>query len=159
MPKQLSPEKALDRAQWLCSRQEKCIADIRIKLSQWGIDSTQSNSIINSLLKDKFIDESRYAQTFAREKARFNKWGPRKIGMALRVKKIHDDIIEHTLEEINHLFSSDSLSELIEKKAKSIKYKDSYDLKTKLVRFGISRGFNYEEIKRVVNELIGNIEN
>jgi regulatory protein len=150
MPKELSPQKALDRAQWLCSQQEKCISDIKIKLQQWGLHPSQGQTIIDSLVKDGFIDENRFALSFAREKARFNKWGPKKIEMALRAKRISDDNIHQALTEAMQYTSTETLNELITKKAKTIKYKDKYDLKNKLIRFGVSRGFGYGEVIGVV---------
>lgn len=128
--------------------------DIRIKLQQWGVEAGQIQVIIDSLVKDKFIDEARYANAFAREKARFNNWGPRKIGTALRAKRIPDEYVSTALSEIEQFVSADKLSELIAKKAQTISYKDNYDLKNKLLRFGVMRGFEYGEVLSVVEKLI-----
>ncbi|MFO8020928.1 MAG: regulatory protein RecX [Perlabentimonas sp.] len=154
MPKPITLDKAIDRAQWLCSQQEKCSYDIRKKLIQWGIDSENIQSVIDSLLNDGFIDESRYAVTFAREKARFSKWGPKKIEYALRSKHISDKHIKRALKEAEEFVDKDTLKELLTKKARSVNHKNSYDLKVKLLRFGVSRGFEYDDVKSILSTIL-----
>ena len=154
MPKQLTPEKALDRAQWLCSQSEKCISDIRLKLAQWGVEPNETQRIIDSLIADGFINEERYAQTYARDKARFSKWGPRKIEMALRAKRIKTELIQMAVANIQDIISNDNLFEILSKKAKTVKHKDVYDLKNKLLRFGVSRGFDYGAVLNATEKLI-----
>ncbi|MFP4556946.1 MAG: regulatory protein RecX [Bacteroidales bacterium] len=154
MPKPITLEKATDRAQWLCSQQEKCTFDIRKKLAQWGVEYDDIQKVIDSLLNDGFIDEKRYAVTFAREKARFNKWGPKKIEYALRSKRITDEHINQALEEACELFDMETLKELLIKKAKSVNYKNGYDLKMKLLRFGVSRGFEYDDIQKILHTIL-----
>ncbi|MDD3566986.1 MAG: regulatory protein RecX [Bacteroidales bacterium] len=150
----MDAKKALDRAQWLCSQSEKCTFDIKKKLLQWDVDEMEGEKIINALLEDEFIDESRYAISFAREKARFNKWGPKKIEMALRAKRIADEHIAIALAESAEHSNDDMLRELLTSKAKTIKAKDSYDLKTKLIRFGMSRGFEYGRVLGIVEKIV-----
>jgi regulatory protein len=154
MPKPLTPKTALERAQWLCSQREKCISEIRLKLTQWQQSEDDSQKIIKSLVSEGFINETRYSLAFAREKARFNKWGPRKIEMALRAKRISDDDIQQALAEVEQFTSTESLTDLLTKKAKTIKHKDKYDLKTKLLRFALSRGFAYGEVLGVVEGVV-----
>ncbi|MDD4385854.1 MAG: regulatory protein RecX [Bacteroidales bacterium] len=154
MAKQLNPKTALNRAQWLCSQREKCVSEIKLKLTQWGISEDDSSTIIKSLQKDDFINESRYALTFAHDKARFNKWGPRKIEMSLRAKRIGDDKIQDALSEVEQFTNSETLNDMLNKKAKTLKYKDLYDLKNKLIRFAISRGFDYGKVLEVIDEVI-----
>jgi regulatory protein len=150
----MDAKKALDRAQWLCSQSEKCTFDIKKKLLQWDVDEMEGEKIINALLEDEFIDESRYAISFAREKSRFNKWGPKKIEMALRAKRIADEHIAIALAESAEHSNDDMLRELLTSKAKTIKAKDSYDLKTKLIRFGMSRGFEYGRVLGIVEKIV-----
>ncbi len=154
MSKILSPKTALDRAQWLCSQREKCVAEIKLKLTQWGIGTDDAQTILKSLVSDGFVNESRFALTFARDKARFNKWGPRKIEMALRAKRISNEDIEQALTVIQEFTSTENLTELLTKKAKTIKHKDKYDLKTKLIRFALGRGFEYGDSLNIIEKII-----
>lgn len=158
MAKTLDTKKALERAQRLCSLQEKCTADILLKLNQWGISHDDALSIINELVESKFIDEHRFALSFARDKANINHWGPKKIEMALRAKRINNDTIQQALEDVEPLTDNKTLGNLLGKKLKTLKYKNAYDLKTKLLRFGVSRGFNYNNVLSEVDKILNDFD-
>ena len=72
MAKTLTPPEALHRAAALCSSSEHCIADIREKLSRWGIGEPDARTIVERLVQERFIDEGRYAIAFAKDKFRFS---------------------------------------------------------------------------------------
>ena len=150
----LTLEQALHKAQSLCARQERCSWDIRSKLKQWHIIAGDIEIIITKLKADKFLDDERYAHMFAREKSKFNKWGPIKITYKLKSKNIPDEIVKSVMSEIHVEKDDKSLFELIIKKSKTIKAKSAYDLKVKLIRFGISRGFDYGLVSETVSSVI-----
>ena len=150
----LSPQQALVRLQNLCSRGEKCIFDVRKKLITWDINPNDSESIINDLLAGKYIDEERYATAFVRDKSRFAHWGAIKIRAALKAKNISDSIIQTALKELEKLNYDDVLEDMLRKKIKSIKAANQNDLKAKLIRFGMSRGFEYDLIYSLVSKII-----
>ena len=147
-------KKALQRAQALCSRQEKCISDIKTKLFTWGADKEQIKEIIDALIRDNFINEERYSRFFAAEKARFNKWGPKKIEQTLKLKGICNDDIRNALGEVEYYLTADALEQIIRNKAKGIKAKNDFDLKQKLIRFGVSRGFSYPVLIEIIDKMI-----
>ena len=94
MAKTLTPPEALHRAAALCSSSEHCIADIREKLSRWGIGEPDARTIVERLVQERFIDEGRYAIAFAKDKFRFSGWGRIKIRYALQQKRIgNSDIV------------------------------------------------------------------
>lgn len=149
-------ERLLIKAQALCSRQEKCLSDIRKKLVQWGATPKDIQLIEKSLLADKFIDELRYAQNFTREKARFNKWGPRKIEMALRAKQIASENIHIALLGIDNNANKNALVDLLKKKLKTLQYSNPMEMRSKLIRFAISRGFSYNDIETSLSVILSN---
>ena len=153
----LTPEKATQRAQALCARQERCAHDIRLKLKQWQTSNTDTEKIIKQLVADGFINDERYARMFVRDKIKFNKWGPIKITYTLKSKHFPDDLIRIALSEIEDTNDESTLNELLSRKMKGIKAKSPYDLKSKLIRFGISRGFNYEIVRKVASILIKDV--
>ncbi len=152
--KSLTPEKAIQRSQAICARQERCSYDIRLKLRQWQISNVDIERIIKQLIADGFINDERYARMFVRDKSKFNKWGPQKITYTLKSKHFPDDIIKDALSEIDHANDELTLKELLSKKMKGIKAKSTYDLKTKLIRFGISRGFDYDLVSKTTSLII-----
>ena len=99
--KALKPEVALMRLEALCARSEQCEGEIRRKLRLWQIGEEDADTIVRSLRRRRFVDDSRYAGAFVRDKYRFARWGRRKIELALRQKRVDADIIAEALEEID----------------------------------------------------------
>lgn len=153
MHKEINVEEAFNRASSLCATTEKCAADIMEKLRLWGASEEDCEAVIQRLVELNFIDEERYARAFVKDKFRFNKWGKVKIAMQLRHKKISESIILAVLEEIDEEDYLRTLHELLQQKARSLKYKDQYDKQAKLYRFALSRGFELESIKAVYADI------
>ena len=144
---------ALEKAMAQCSRREYCSDDIRNKLSLWGVDNDDIGKILRILISDNFINESRYATAFVRDKFKYNKWGKVKISAHLRGKKVPQDIISSALESIDNDLYIKLLRELIEAHRKSVKAKNQYDLKAKLLRYGLSKGFESSLLYDILNEI------
>lgn len=144
---------ALDKAMAQCSRREFCRDDIRNKLSLWGVEQNDAEKIIETLIKENFINESRYATAFVRDKFKYNKWGKVKIASHLKVKKLPSDIISSALDSIDNEQYSKLLRGIIEGHRRTIKAKNQYDLKAKLLRFGLSRGFESSLLYDILNEM------
>jgi regulatory protein len=144
---------ALEKAMAQCSRREYCSDDIRNKLSLWGVDNDDIGKILRILISDNFINESRYATAFVRDKFKYNKWGKVKISAHLRGKKVPQDIISSALDSIDNDLYIKLLRELIEAHRKSVKAKNQYDLKAKLLRYGLSKGFESNLLYDILNDL------
>jgi regulatory protein len=132
---------ALSKAMALCSQREYCIDDIRSKLHSWSVGESDIEMIIESLVKENFINENRYSEAYAKDKFRYNKWGKVKIRANLKMKKIPSDVIISALNSINHELYVKTLEELLTAHRRSVKAKNQFDLKGKLLRYGLSKGF------------------
>ena len=153
--KTLSKQEALHKAAAYCSLVERCIFDVEEKLQKWSVDKETSKEVIDYLLKEKFIDEERFTKSFVSDKLTFNKWGKIKITAALKQKKISQELIQTTLENIIEEQYFSILKKLLVNKKMNVKSKDEYDLQNKLIRFGLSRGFSFNEIQSVIkNEIL-----
>jgi len=144
---------AIEKAMAQCSRREYCSDDIRNKLSLWGVDNDDIGKILRILISDNFINEPRYATAFVRDKFKYNKWGKVKISAHLRGKKVPQDIISSALDSIDNNLYIKLLRELIEAHRKSVKAKNQYDLKAKLLRYGLSKGFESSLVYDILNEI------
>lgn len=143
---------ALSALEALCSKREYCISEIRQKaLTRLEGKTELVQEIIDSLINESYIDESRYASAFAREKSAINGWGPIKIRYALITKGIPADIISEALEEIDSDKSLEKLKKALEAKRKSLEGEPYYKLK--LTKFALSKGYSYEAISSIVNEV------
>jgi regulatory protein len=143
---------SLNKSMALCSRREYCISDILTKLDSWGVGKDDAGRIIKNLLKEKFIDEERYATAFVKDKFRYNKWGKIRIGLNLKTKGIPADIIKMALESIEYGEYRRMLEDLISAHRRKIKAKNQYELKAKLMRFGLSKGFESPMIYEILGE-------
>ena len=147
--------KALNKAMSLTARSEKSVDEMRLKLKTWGIaDNNEIADIIEQLIDEKFIDEERYARMYVADKLKFNKWGAIKIKAMLKSKGIKESIIENALESINREEYVAALKSELEKKRSSVKAKNQYDLKGKLMRYALSKGYESDLIHIVINQLI-----
>jgi regulatory protein len=132
---------ALNKAMALCASREICKWDIRQKLNMWGIKGDEAERIISRLSAEKFIDEERFTSAFVKDKFKYNKWGKIKTGAALKAKRIPEEIIRRALDSIDDEEYIDLLKVIIEKQKKTIRAKNQYDLKGKLLRHCLARGF------------------
>ena len=144
-------QSAYFKATTICSRGETCTFDIHAKLKVWGL--MEEEAVINLLTKEKYLDDERFARAYVKDKFRFNNWGRQKIAYMLNAKKIGKEIQEAALEGIEEETYSDKLMKLITDKEKTIKAKDQYDKRNKLMRFAMGRGFESNVIYAAFKEL------
>jgi regulatory protein len=154
LKKTITHADALDKARKLCAAEEKCRYDIRKKLFDWGVSSGDTEKIINELVAEKFLDEWRFARLFAVGKFQNNKWGKIKISYELLRKNIPKNIIEDALRRIDEEEYAEALRKELLKKQRSIPTDDNLELKAKLHRFASSKGYEYDIIEKVLDDLI-----
>ncbi len=145
---------ALKNAAILCSKAEKCSADLISGFKKSGMNEDEIGAAIDYLKNEKFIDDKRYAVHFVSDKFRLNKWGRVKIAYMLRQKHIDEKLIEDSLTYIADEDYERTLRELLIGKAKSIKGSSSFERKGRLVNFAQSRGFESDIAYRVAGEII-----
>ena len=142
---------ALSKAMAQCSGREYCCDDIRNKLISWGVAANDSEKIITILINENFINEHRFASAFVNDKFNYNKWGKIKIAAHLRMKKIPGNIIKSSLDSIDYDVYKKTLNDIITSHRRSVKAKNQYDLKAKLLRYGLSKGFESGLLYEILN--------
>ena len=135
----------------LCAQAEHCQQEMRDKMRRWELDETVQNRIIDRLIKERYIDDERYARAFVKDKIRYNKWGRRKVQQGLWQKRIDADIQQRVLDEIDEKEYLDVLRPLLKQKRKSIRAASDYELNQKLARFALSRGFTFDLIRQCLD--------
>ena len=139
-------QKCLARLQRLCSKAEYCTADIRRKaLKDLEGDTAAAERVVRSLVEDRFVDDLRYASAFVREKSAIQGWGALKIRFQLRAKGIAEEVIAQALEQVEPAKAADRLDRLMAAKARSLA--GDPQLRLKLLRYGLSRGYQYPEVE------------
>lgn len=146
-------EKVLDRMRNLCSRREYCRSDIMKKVvSALDGDREKAEKVMEILVAEKYIDEFRYASAFARDKSAISGWGETKIRYMLSSKGVPREIIDKALEEIDESKAMTRLEKLMENKYRSLK--DDPQCRLKMLRFGLGRGYGYDEVSEVLEFLM-----
>lgn len=152
-----TPEQALASLQRLCARAERSSGDAMRLMATWEVENNRRQEVLQKLISDKFIDDRRYAEAFVREKTSLSAWGEYKIRAALKRKGISESIINDVLNQINPDTNIERLTQRLSRKVKSIKYETPYQLKTKLLRYGISLGFQMEQVLTSVEQVMKSI--
>jgi regulatory protein len=154
LKKTISHADALEKSKKLCALEERCRYDVRKKLFDWGVSSGDTEKIINQLVDEKFLDEWRFARQFASGKFRNNKWGKVKISYELVRKNIARNIIEDAIRRIEEGEYLDVLRRELMKKQRSISADDENDLRSKLHRYASSKGYEFELINQVLDDMV-----
>ena len=151
MSKEKTEQEAYLQLAAMCAQAEHCEQEMRDKMKRWGIDPDAQDRVVARLVKERYVDNERYARAFVKDKIRYNKWGRRKVMQALWMKRIDDDIQHRVLDEIDDKEYIDVLVPLLKQKRKTIKAKSDYELNQKLVRFALSRGFDFSIIRQCMD--------
>lgn len=138
----------------ICSRREYCTADIREKLRRYLLSEEAVEEIISSLKSNRYLDDSRYAAAYARDKSSLAGWGARKIEFALRRKGVALEVIREALCDIDKEKISERMQEVVLRKWQSLsKEEDLEKRRIKTIKFALGRGYSFEEVSSFVQGL------
>ena len=151
---QISKEVALGKAASLCSLSEHCSSQIEEKLSSWGVSSEDAEDIINRLVEEKFIDNTRFARAYCHDKFLYSHWGRVKIRQMLRHLRLNDEEIEEGMTTIQEETYLQTLDDVLRQKDRTLRDTDKYQRKGKLMRHLLSRGFEMELALRAVDDYL-----
>lgn len=148
-------EQALQKLQRYCAYQDRCHSEVRSKLLSLGIYGDELEEIVVELIEENFLNEERFARSYARGKFRFKCWGRHRIRRELKSRRISDYLIRKALEEIDPDEYQQALHDFLSRKLPLIKAASAYEEKQKLAAYAQRRGFESELIWEVVNEVTG----
>ena len=135
---------AMAKAEHYCAYQERSQQEVRNKLYEWGLWPSAIENIISKLIEENYLNEERFAKAYTRGKFNQNGWGKIKIKMGLQLKKVSPPLIKKALMSIDLDDYMDTLSRVIEKKAKTVTEKNERKRHYKLQQYALSRGFEPE---------------
>jgi len=149
--KQKTEQEAFLQLATLCAQSEHCQWEMTEKMRRWELDEALQARIMQRLVKERYIDDERFARAFVKDKIRYNKWGRRKVEQALWQKHIAEDIRQQVLDEVDDEEYLSVLRPLLKQKRKSTKAQSDYEMNQKLMRFALGRGFTYDIIRQCIN--------
>ena len=135
----------------LCAQAEHCQWEMLEKMRRWEVPEDAQARVMARLIKERYVDDERYAQAFVKDKIRYNKWGRRKVEQALWQKHIGEDIRNRVLDEVDDDEYLSVLRPLLKQKRKSVKANSDYELNQKLMRFAVGRGFTFDIIRQCID--------
>lgn len=148
-------DKCLSRLQRLCSKAEYCRSQMYTKaLRDLEGDADAAKRVVDSLVADRYVDDARYASAFAREKSSIQGWGPVKIRFQLRSKGISDADIASGMSEIEEPKAARKLESVLAAKYRTLQ--GDPQCKLKLLKFALSRGYEYQEVSSILDLIIKN---
>ena len=151
MNKEKTEQEAYLQLAAVCAQAEHCPQEMRDKMTRWGVDPEAQERVVARLVKERYIDEERYARAFVKDKIRYQKWGRRKVQQGLWQKRIPNEIQQQVLSEVDDEAYLSILRPLLKQKRKTTKAQSDYELNQKLVRFALGRGFTFDIIRQCLD--------
>lgn len=152
-PVHITEAEAFKKMAFACARREYASVDILKKLQKYDLTPEATASILSRLQKERYVDDVRFCRGYIRDKLKFAKWGKVKIAYHLRGKGISSEVIHSAMQEFSDENPLDVLQPLLHNKLKTIKGNTAYEIKGKLIRFALGRGFQMDDILKVVETI------
>lgn len=151
--KKITPKEALLRLSTLCAQSEHCSYEMEEKMRRWELTDAEIATVMEQLVKQKFVDDERYARAFAKDKLKYNKWGRRKIDQAMWAKRIDETTRHAVLDDISDEEYLSVLRPLLKSKRRSVKAANEYELNNKLARFALGHGFTFDLVRQCLGDV------
>jgi regulatory protein len=148
-----SLKEAIQKIEYFCSYQERCHDEVVAKLRTMKMDSDEIDEIMVHLIATNFINEERFACSFARGKHRIKHWGKIRIVNELKFKNISQTLINTALKEINTEEYLASFHSLAERHWESIRENNILKKRKKFCDYMLRRGFESNLVYDKVKEL------
>jgi len=136
-----------------CAYQERSHYQVEKKLREMGMIPAAIDVIMLHLIEENFLNEERFAKSYARGKFYHKHWGKVKIIQGLKQHGIHPNLIEQALAEIDSDDYVKTIEALIGKKAKQLLRENPYQKKQKISRYLMQKGYKYVEFVDLLNDL------
>ena len=144
----------MQRMQRYCAYQDRSHQEVRNKLLSLGIYGDDLEVIMAELIAEGFLDEERFARSFARGKFNLKGWGRQRIVQELRQRQISDYCMQKALEEIDEKEYRQNLEQLLRRKAAASPDEDLFKQRGKIAAFAIRRGFEAELVWELLREIL-----
>jgi regulatory protein len=141
---------ALRKSASFCAYQERTQQEVRDRLAAWDITGDDAEEIITELIEQNYLNEARFATTFAGGKFRVKHWGKRKIQQHLKQRGIAGHNLTQALNLIAPADYRATLTDLLDKKRRTLHDDNPLVIKQKLVRYALSKGYESDLIFSVL---------
>lgn len=119
-------------------------------MRSWGVSEAEQAEVMERLVRERYVDDERFARAFVNDKIKYNKWGRRKVEQALWMKHIDSNVSKAVLDEIDDSEYISILRPMLKQKRRATKADSEYALTMKLIKYALSRGFTMDIIKQCI---------
>ena len=151
--KSYSLNEAKKKLEHFCSYQERCHKEVEKKLKELGMIQSASQEIISQLIQEDYLNETRFAKSFARGKFRNKKWGKNRILREFKFRNISEYNIKMGMQELTDSEYENSFYNLFEKRKKSVEHLPIEEQKKKIYSYLSYRGWEHQKIYDALNQL------
>ena len=141
------------KLQYYCSYQDRCHKEVKAKLKSFKISSEELNEIVSNLIKENYLNESRFSKSFVRGKFNIKNWGRVRIINELKLRNISIYNINLGLKEIDDQDYINKLEDIFNKKLSSLSNLNSNLKKKKIISYLLYRGWESNLIYSKANEI------
>lgn len=141
------------KLEYYCSYQERCYKDVDNKLNSFSLIPEAREKILTYLIENNFINEERFAKSFARGKHNYKNWGKNRIIQELKFRDISQRLIQSALAEISEDNYIENFNSLAEKHWHSIKERKGPKKSKKFVDYLLRKGYETNLIYDKLKEL------
>lgn len=153
MNKSFTVDEIKKKLEYYCAYQDRCHQEVEKKLKEFHLIPEARELILIHLIQNDFLNEQRFAQSFARGKFKIKKWGRKRIVQELKFRKISEYNIKSALKEIDDEEYWKTLEAVAQIKNELIKEKNPYLRKQKLYQHLYRKGFESDLIQEVLKEI------
>ncbi|MEO2100250.1 MAG: regulatory protein RecX [Flavobacteriaceae bacterium] len=135
-----------------CAYQERCHKEVVTKLKEFGMIPAAIDTIVTKLIQENYLNETRFAQSFARGKFRLKKWGKNRILRELKIRQISPYNIKMGMKEISDTAYQETFYHLFEKRKHEVAHLSKAEQKKKIFSYLSYRGWEHQRIYNALNE-------
>jgi regulatory protein len=147
----LNFSEVLEKMRHFCAYQERSERQVLQKMCRLQLDETQKKQVLDYLIQENFLNHQRFQESFVSGKSRMLGWGPEKIK-----HKLYGELgkpVDFTLEKEDFEIALNKLAKILTRKKEAFLKINDLNWAAKLFRFGCSRGFDPEDVNKIIQNL------
>ena len=147
-------QEATKKLEHYCAYQERCHKEVVQKLTNMHMIPEAIDVIVVHLIQHNFLNEERFAKTFASGKFKIKNWGKHRIAFELKQKNVSKININQAIAEISDEEYIEVFNDLAEKRVNLIHESNVFKKKKKFIDYFLYRGWESHLVYEKANELI-----
>lgn len=136
-----------------CAWRERCTRETEEKLIQLGASGKQVKDLLKWLSEENYLNDERFARSFAQGKFSNNHWGKHRITAELKARKIDNHYIKTAINLIEDNHYEETAVHLAKKKWNEIKTEDSFIKKQKVAAYLVGKGFEMDKVWKIIESI------